>query len=110
MSKLSDMQYEDAITLIEEYLTDIHADPDIYENGKCNLIYALEEFAIPAMKKEICRDVVLKVSDKSQYGRQYYACPSCDDFIRWRYPYNTHELEYEPDRCPFCGQNLNWKV
>jgi rubrerythrin len=99
------MECKDAIALIEEHIADIHADPDIYENGRCDLIYALEAFAIPAMKKEICRDVVLQNSS-SNYARQFYACPTCWEYIRWRH--DIHNGDYEPDRCPFCGQSLNW--
>ncbi len=100
------MEYSDAINLIKEYLTELWADPDIYENGKCNLIHALEDFAVPAMEKEIARDVVV---ENAISRRQYYACPSCADFIKWKYVNELYESDRKPDRCPGCGQLLNWE-
>lgn len=43
---------QDAIDYIREHITTLHADPDIYENGICNVIWALEDVAIPLIEKE----------------------------------------------------------
>lgn len=99
------MKYREAISLIKEHLSEIRFDPETYENGETDLIDALEDFAIPAMEKEIAEDVVLETSISR---REYYACPNCTDFIKWRY--DIHRSDYEPSRCPACGQILNWRV
>ena len=101
------MNIERAIDILKEHLAELHEDNDIYENGKCNVIYALEEVAIPAMEKEICKDVEI-VGSNVNWGRKYFACPSCRDFIRWRH--DVDKGDYQPPVCPSCGQNLNWSV
>jgi hypothetical protein len=102
------MEFKDAIAIIKEHIVDIHADPEIYEDGsKVDILHALEEFAIPAMEKELDKNVVLTPS-KVAIGREYYACPTCEEFIKWIY--DIEQTYYEPDRCPWCGQTLNWKV
>ena len=68
------------------------------------LVRAIDDFAIPAMEKEIARDVELETGVAN---RQYYACPNCTDFIKWRH--NLYTSDYMPDRCPGCGQTLNWE-
>ena len=68
------------------------------------VVRAIDDFAIPAMEKEIARDVVVEVGISR---REYYACPNCTDFIKWRFDANRDN--YEPGICPGCGQNLKWR-
>lgn len=97
------MECKEAIEIIRNHLTVLH--PDIYGGDGCNnVITALEDFAIPAMMKEICRDVIVEVGISR---REYYACPNCMDFIKWRFDANRDN--YEPCICPSCGQNLKWR-
>lgn len=98
------MECNDAIELIREHITELRFNPDMYVNGepKLDLVFALEDFVIPAMEKEIARDVVVEIS-VAEYGRRYYACPNCKDFLKWAFGSG------EPDRCPYCGQTLNWR-
>jgi rubrerythrin len=100
------MEYRDAIDVIKEHLSDIRCDAELYEKGIGGISDALEEFAIPAMEKEIARDVVV---ENAISRRQYYACPECAEFLRWRYINEKHESIYHPGRCPWCGQTLNWR-
>ena len=94
-----------ALELINNYLSEIRFGPEIYENGDGDLIDTLSDFAIPAMEKEIAGDVAVEVSISR---REYYACPNCTDFIKWRFDANRDN--YEPGRCPGCGQTLNWRI
>lgn len=98
--------YQNAIDRIREHLTTLHANPDIYEDGTCNVIYALEAFAIPALEKQIYKEPVIKRSS-AEYGREYYACPNpdCGEYIRYKYTLDERPL---PERCRFCGQALEW--
>ena len=100
------MEHRMAIDRIREHLTTLHASPDIYEDGTCNLIYALEEFAIPALEKEIPKAVVTKREFGTSWGREYYACPNCDEYIRYVWALDPPTY---PDRCVFCGQSLDWE-
>lgn len=100
------MDCREAMEVVVKHLATLYEDDGIYDNDTNNLIYALGKFAIPAMAKEIELDVVLKTS-VVQYGREYYACPNCGDYIKWRFDVNRDN--YEPDICPFCGQTLNWE-
>lgn len=101
------MEFRDAIELIKEHLSDIRCDAELYEKGIGGIIDALEDFAIPAMEKEIAKDVVV---ENAISRRQYYACPTCEEFIKWRYANDIYDTDYKPSRCPWCGQSLNWKV
>lgn len=47
------MTKQDALDYIREYLTTLHVNPNIYEDGTCNIISALEEHVIPMLEKEI---------------------------------------------------------
>ena len=100
------MTHQDAIDYIRWYLTKLHSNPDIYEDDTCNVITALEDFAIPALEMHIPKEVVMEREFQSLYGREYYACPYCGDFIRYRY--STGEPTY-PGHCEFCGQALDWE-
>lgn len=97
---------DEAIDVIIEHLVELHRHPDIYGSGMVNIIHALENFAIPAMGKDICKDVVL---EKAISGREFYACPNCREFLGWRHGYFGGDI-HEPGRCPYCGQSLNWRV
>ena len=104
------MDCREAMEVVVKHLATLYENDGIYDNDTNNLIYALGKFAIPAMEKEIEQDVVLKTS-VVQYGREYYACPNCGDYIKWRY-WCSHDLDNpyrEPGRCPDCGQTLNWE-
>lgn len=47
------MTKQDALDYIREHLTTLHSSPDIYEDGTCNIIQALEEQVIPILEREI---------------------------------------------------------
>lgn len=94
------MECSKAIELIREHVGELYTDYDRY----ADVISALNEFAIPAMMKEIEQDVIIEVGISR---REYYACPNCMDFIKWRFDVNRDN--YEPDICPFCGQRLKWR-
>ena len=102
------MEYsvQDAIDNIRKHLTNLHANPNIYEDDIANVILALEEFAIPALEKQIYKPVETKHEFGLSYGREYMACPNCGEYIR--YKYTLEPLTY-PERCWFCGQALDWE-
>jgi hypothetical protein len=99
------MEHQRAIELIREHLTILHSNPNIYEDGTNNVIYALEDFAIPALEKEIPKKVELYPC-KSEWGRRYIGCPNCQEFFMYEYPYDK---EIYPARCDECGQALDWE-
>ena len=101
------MCYQMSIDYLREHLTTLHTDPNIYENGICNIITALEDFAIPAMEKEIPKKPLIKREFDTPYGREYYACPNndCGEYIQYLY---TLERKPNPCRCDFCGQVFDW--
>lgn len=99
------MEHQDAINYIREFLTTLHSNPDIYEDGTCNIIQALEEFAIPSLEKDIYKKPYLAISYAECY-RTYYACPNCQEYIKYEYSFD--KLDYEPERCTYCGQALDW--
>lgn len=41
---------QDAIDRIQEHITELYANPNFVEDGTCNIVNALEDFAIPALK------------------------------------------------------------
>lgn len=47
------MTRQDALDYIREHLTKLYANPNMYEDGTCNVIQALEEHAIPRLEKPI---------------------------------------------------------
>lgn len=98
------MECRDAIELIRRHVYDLRGELNFIEFDKYGLIKALEDFAIPAMEKDICRDVAVEVGISR---REYYACPNCTDFIKWRFDANRDN--YEPGICPSCGQSLKWR-
>lgn len=108
------MECRDAIKLIKDHVDTLYAYSDICEASDYDIILALKNVAIPAMEKEIERDVAVKTS-VAHWNRTYYACPNedCDEFIRWKYDVhfcdNYRDLDYRPGRCPFCGQSLKWR-
>lgn len=99
--------YQNALDRIREHLTILHANPNIYEDGTCNVIQALEEFAIPALETQIPKKLIVKREFGSVYGREFYACPNpdCGEYVRYKY---AHESVGYPNRCEFCGQVLDW--
>jgi rubrerythrin len=97
------MEHALIIDILKRHVAELNEDDHMYENGHYDVVYALETYAIPAIEKEICKDITLEVAVS---GRHYYACPNCNDFLRWRHGVNS---EYEPGRCPSCGQSLKWK-
>ena len=99
------MDHQDAINYINELLTVLHANPNIYEDGTCNFIEALDNFAIPALEKDIPKTVAL-IPSLAEYGRRYYGCPNCREYIK--YEYSLDKQDYYPGRCPICGQALDW--
>ena len=94
------MECKEAIDILKDHVAVLCTDFDEYED----VIGVLNDFAIPAMEKEVARDVVVEVGISR---REYYACPNCMDFIKWRFDVNRDN--YEPDICPSCGQSLKWR-
>lgn len=45
------MTKERALDIIRDHLTNLHSNPNVYEDGTCNIIYAIEEVVIPMLKK-----------------------------------------------------------
>ena len=90
------MEIKEAIDILKELTVGLPSNDE--------LVRAIDDFAIPAMMKEICRDVVVEVGISR---REYYACPNCTDFIKWRFDVNRDN--YTPYICPECGQSLGWR-
>ena len=61
------MTKQDALNYIREHLTALHTNPNIHEDGTCNLISALEDIVIPKLEKDIFRR-----------KRRYRECSKCD--------------------------------
>lgn len=59
-----------------------------------------------ALKKQVPMTPVVNREHGTEYGREYYACPYCGDFIK--YKYGLEELAY-PGHCTFCGQTIDWE-
>lgn len=47
------MTNQKALDYVREHLTTLHANPNIYEDGTCNVIRALEEVVVPLLEFEI---------------------------------------------------------
>ena len=63
------MTKHEALDCLREHLTNLYSKPDIYEDGTCDLIGALEEFAIPMLEKDIEQDRLVKIIlDKYPYA------------------------------------------
>ena len=54
------MTKQDALDHIREHLTKLHANQNIYEDGMCDLILALEGFVVPMLEKDIEQDHLMK--------------------------------------------------
>lgn len=67
----SDMTAQDAIDHIQEHLTKLHANPNIYEDGSYRLICALEDFAIPALNG---RSLPTRCRDCGYYHIKHMVC------------------------------------
>lgn len=50
------MTKECALNLMQKHLTNLHSNPNVYEDGTCTIIYAIEEVVIPMLKKDIEQD------------------------------------------------------
>lgn len=102
------MDTQKAIDVIREYLTTLHNNPNIYEDGTCNIIHALEYYAIPLMERDIDKKPeVYPCNNMADFGKAYIGCPNCQEFIK--YKYDIYREEYYPYRCPECGQALKWE-
>lgn len=47
------MVKERALEYLREHVTKLYAKQDIYEDGTCDVLWALEEVVIPMLEKEI---------------------------------------------------------
>lgn len=92
------MTNEEAVVFLKGYL-----DSEIYTN-RCNEAH---QIAISALEKEIEKTPIVKNEFDIPYGREFYACPNCEEYIRYKYTYD--EPTY-PRRCKWCGQVLDWSV
>lgn len=53
------MTYRDALDYIREHLTTLNANPNIYEDGTCNVIHALEEKVVPILEEYVMLEEIL---------------------------------------------------
>ena len=51
------MTEQEALDYVREHLTKLNANPDIYEDGTCNIIQALEEVVVPMLENSILRNL-----------------------------------------------------
>ena len=61
--------------------------------------------AVEALEKQVDKKPVVLREFGTTYGKEYYACPNCNEYIR--YKYKLEEQTY-PCRCGDCGQSLDW--
>lgn len=61
-----------------------------------------------ALRKQIPREPDVMRELGTVYGREYYACPYCGSFLRYKYGLDEYEHIY-PGHCDFCGQSLDWE-
>lgn len=58
-----------ALDYIREHLTMLHANTNIYEDGTCNLIWALENLVIPMLERDIEQDRLIEgIFDKDPHA------------------------------------------
>ena len=50
------MTKHEALEYLRDHLMNLCLKPDIYGDGTCDVIYALEEFVIPMLEKDIEQD------------------------------------------------------
>ena len=63
------MTKQEALDCLRVHLTKLYSKSDIYEDGTCDLISALEEFAIPMLEKDIEQDCLVEaILDKYPYA------------------------------------------
>ena len=63
------MTKHEALNCLRVHLTNLYSKPDIYGDGTCDLISALEEFAIPMLEKDIEQDHLVEIIlDKYPYA------------------------------------------
>ena len=47
------MDKERALDYLRVFVTKLYANPDLYEDGTCDVLWALEDVVIPMLEKEI---------------------------------------------------------
>lgn len=68
-------------------------------------IITYARLAVDALEKQVDKKPVVLREFGTAYGKEYYACPNCYEYIRYKY---TLEKPTYPCRCGYCGQALVW--
>ena len=94
------ISFEDCIDILETYLGD-HDDRIEHKWTGAHLTQAIR-IAIECLRKEIPKKVIVE-------KWLYTACPSgCGELLSTHHGDGIYTIDCQPDRCPNCGQSLDW--